>query len=78
MNINILYNFKIDYYNTAGDLVRNYAEHTVLLKPMQSIEYVIEEKDKEGGTGANFVVCWGTNGYHVKPMFQGIIIINFF
>jgi len=64
----------IDYYNSAGELVRKYAENTVLLKPMQSIEYVIEEEDNEGGTGANFIVDWGTNGFQVKPIFQGIMI----
>lgn len=64
----------IDYYNSAGEMVRKYSPNIILLKPMQSIEYVIEEEDKEGGTGANFIVNWGTNGYKVRPMFQGIMI----
>lgn len=64
----------IDYYNSNGDLVRHYLEKILLLKPMQSIEYVIEEEDTEGGTGANFIVNWGTNDSSVKPIFQGIMI----
>jgi hypothetical protein len=69
-----IYLENIDYYNSAGEKVRGYIENTVLLKPMQSLEYVIEEDDNEGGTGANFIVNWGTNGFQAKPIFQGIMI----
>ncbi|MFK7936115.1 MAG: DUF3124 domain-containing protein, partial [Saprospiraceae bacterium] len=44
----------IDYYDTNGKLVRRFIDKTLLLTPMQSIEYVIEEADKTGGVGANF------------------------
>ncbi|AXT53085.1 DUF3124 domain-containing protein [Aquimarina sp. BL5] len=29
------------------------------LKPLESIEYVIEEKDTLGVSGANFLITWG-------------------
>ena len=65
----------IDYYNTEGKLVRNYLiDKTLELSPMQSIEYVIEEDDTEGGSGANFIINWAANNKEVHPIFQGVMI----
>lgn len=64
----------IDYYNTDGDLVKHFLDKTLVLKPMQSIEYVIEEADKSGGTGANFIVNWGGMKKDLKPIIQGVMI----
>ncbi len=65
----------IEYYDTNGALVREYIDNKVLvLKPMQSIDYVIDEKDDTGGTGANFIIKWGANSTNPKPMFQGVMI----
>lgn len=41
---------------------------------MQSVEYVIEENDTKGGTGANFVICWSSESDMVMPLFEGIMI----
>lgn len=65
---------KIDYYNNDGLLVRSYVEGVLLLKPMQSVQYVIEKDDQEGGTGANFIVCWGANQDQLHPVMQGVMI----
>lgn len=64
----------IDYYDTNGTLVHRYLTRTILLKAMQSIEYVIAEDDVKGGTGANFIVNWGASKSDVKPIFQGVMI----
>lgn len=65
---------EINYYDSHGDLVRSYIDRTLLLKPMQSIEYVIEEDDTSGGTGANFLVRWGARRSDLIPIFQGVMI----
>ncbi len=64
----------IDYYDTYGTLVRNYLDEILQLNPLQSIEYVIEEEDTEGGTGANFIVNWGAENKSINPLFQGVMI----
>lgn len=64
----------IDYYDTNGSLVREYIDNNLLLKPMQSIDYVIEEEDKIGGTGANFILVWGAKTKDIKPIFQGVMV----
>jgi hypothetical protein len=69
-----IYVFSIDYYNSAGQKVRRYNESTLLLKPMESVEFVVENKDDTGGVGANFVVEWGARQGAQKPYFQGVMI----
>lgn len=70
-----LYLGDIDYYDTEGTLVRRYiANQNLALKPMQSIEYVIDEADDVGGTGANFIITWAARHHQVRPVFQGVMI----
>lgn len=65
----------IRYYDSGGALIRNYLKDEVLvLKPMQSIEYVIERNDTAGGTGANFLLNWAARTSSVNPVFQGVMI----
>lgn len=69
-----IYVFTIDYYNSGGEKVRRYNESALLLKPMESAEFVVENKDDAGGVGANFVVEWGAKPGAQKPFFQGVMI----
>jgi hypothetical protein len=62
------------YYNTHGHLIRSYIKKTVYLSPLETIAIVIEEKDKEGGTGANFIFDWKTKTATSEPLFEGIMI----
>jgi hypothetical protein len=64
---------KIDYYNTKGDLVKSFIDRTLVLAPMQSIDYVIDRDDNTGGVGANFLVMWGAKR-HTNPIFQAVMI----
>jgi hypothetical protein len=64
----------IDYYNTTGELVRNYLKSNISLKPLETIDYVIEEKDKTGGTGSNFIIIWSAKCVNLHPVFQGVMI----
>ncbi len=69
-----IYVFAIDYYNSGGEKVRRYNESALLLKPMESAEFVVENKDDTGGVGANFVVEWGAKAEAQRPYFQGVMI----
>ena len=63
----------VDYYNTSGHFVRSYIQSPIYLKPLESIEYVIEEEDTSGGSGANFLITWGAQK-NLKPIFQGVMV----
>ena len=64
----------IEYFNTRGDKVRDFLDHPILVLPMATLEYVIEEDDRSGGSGANFIVVLSTKKSHVKPVIQAIMI----
>jgi len=64
----------IDYYNTTGELVRKFLSKNIILKPLETIDYVIEEKDITGGTGANFIIIWSAKRCNLNPIFQGVMI----
>lgn len=69
-----IYITSIDYYNSSGKSIKEFLKNPIVLKPMQSIEYVIDEADTSGGTGANFVIKWGSTNKNVAPIFEGIMI----
>ncbi|MDW3195433.1 MAG: DUF3124 domain-containing protein [Cytophagales bacterium] len=69
-----LYINSIDYYNTEGDLVNRYLEQPIFLKPMASIDYVVDEEDDSGGSGANFIVVWGSQSSTTQPIIQAVMI----
>ncbi len=68
-----LYITNVTYYNTIGEVVRNYVDKSIFLKPLETIEYVIEQEDTEGGTGANFIIDWSAK-HKIKPIFQGVMV----
>lgn len=63
----------VDYYNTAGDFVHDYLKAPVYLKPLETIDYVIDEEDDTGGSGANFLIYWGSNK-KITPIFESIMV----
>jgi hypothetical protein len=64
----------VDYYETQGKLIKKYIEAPVTLKPLESMRYVIPEKDKSGGSGANFIVGWAADLPVNPPIVESIMI----
>ncbi|MEQ9298636.1 MAG: DUF3124 domain-containing protein [Cyclobacteriaceae bacterium] len=64
----------IDYYDTRGALVREYLDQPFYLNPMATIDYVVDEQDDLGGSGANFIVTWSARNPAMKPLIQAIMI----
>ena len=63
-----------NYYNTHGELIRKYLTTPVFVRPMETIEIVVNEDDKEGGTGANFVFEWAMKKQALEPFFEAVMI----
>lgn len=63
-----------NYYNTHGDLTREYVKAPIYIKPMETLEIVIAELDIEGGTGGNFMFDWHTPKQCPEPLFEAIMI----
>jgi hypothetical protein len=69
-----IYILKADYFDTHGQLIRHYFDHPIYLTPMETVEIVIDEVDREGGTGANFIFQWQTKPTTAEPLFEGVMI----
>ncbi len=64
----------VDYYETQGKLLKHFLDKPVTLKAMESIRYIIPEKDKDGGSGANFIVRWKADTMVNPPVMESIMI----
>ncbi|MBV6640304.1 MAG: DUF3124 domain-containing protein [Cyclobacteriaceae bacterium] len=72
-----IYIMKAEYFDTSGELIRTYFDKPIFLKPMETVEIVIDQEDKSGGSGANFIFDWLVKpGVH-KPIFECVMISTY-
>ena len=48
--------------------------NTGTLNPLESLRYVIPEKDESGGSSANFMVKWQSDTFVNPPIIESIMI----
>lgn len=65
---------KADYYNTEGHVIRKYFNDPIFLKPLETVEIVIDEADSTGGTGGNFLFDWAVSDERNAPLFEAVMI----
>lgn len=67
-----MYVSSVDYYSSHGEKLRSYLNKTIELNPLQSIDFVVEERDTQGGSGPCFVAkcAYNTNA----PVIQAVMI----
>lgn len=69
-----IYINRAEYYDTSGKLIRTYIKRPVFVAPMETVEIIIDENDKMGGSGANFLFDWTIkDGVH-EPLFEAVMI----
>ena len=64
----------VDYYETQGKLLKKHIDKPLTLKPLESVRYIIPEKDKSGGSGANFIVEWRAEKVVNPPVIESVMI----
>lgn len=64
----------VDYFDSNGNLLKNYAEKPIKLKSLASIRYVIKGSDTSGGSGAKFIVRWESKEPVNPPLIEAIMI----
>ncbi len=69
-----IYLNSIEYFNTQGKLVKKYLEQTIKLAPFQTIEFLVEDRDSSGGSGANFLVEWRAENEVEKPLIETVMV----
>ncbi|PIE70097.1 MAG: hypothetical protein CSA22_09715 [Deltaproteobacteria bacterium] len=65
---------QVDYFETQGKKVKAFIDAPIQLRPLESVRYVIPEKDTRGGSGANFIVKWTANRAVNAPIAEAIMI----
>ncbi|MEO1435780.1 MAG: DUF3124 domain-containing protein [Bacteroidota bacterium] len=69
-----IYLQRADYFDTKGNAIRTYFDQAIYIAPMETVEIVIDELDKSGGTGANFLFDWKVKSGSNEPLFEAIMI----
>jgi len=64
----------VEYYGTEGKLLRQYLERAITLNPFGTTRFVLPQKDKTGGSGANFVVKWKAEKPVNSPIIESVMI----
>lgn len=65
------------YYDSYGKLLHSYIDSVLLLSPLESVELVVEEDEKEGGAGANFIIEWAAGKYADQLLIQSVMISTY-
>ncbi|SFR52531.1 Protein of unknown function [Robiginitalea myxolifaciens] len=72
-----IYLSSADYFDTHGTLIRSYFSKRIFIRPMETVEIIIDEVDKDGGTGANFIFDWQVPEGALPPHFEAVMISTY-
>ena len=62
------------YVGTEGQVLKEYVETPILLGPLASTEFFVDEQDRSGGLGANFLVEWVAEQPVYGPVVEAVMI----
>lgn len=65
---------RVFYYDSEGILLRSYLEQPLRIAPLATAEFLVEEGDASGGSGANFVVEWASENALTQPVVEAVMI----
>ena len=69
-----VYFSKVDYYDTEGKKVESFLDGPIELKPLETIEFLVERRDSSGGSGANFLVEWLSEDKVDMPLIEAVMV----
>jgi hypothetical protein len=64
----------VRYYDTDGNLVRDYISEPVEVSPLATTGFLVEGAESSGGWGANFIVEWGAEQPVYEPVIEAIMV----
>lgn len=64
----------VDYFDSEGTLLKSYLDQPRRLGPLASTYVVIDERDRSGGVGANFIVTWESESPLTPPVVEAVMI----
>lgn len=64
----------IRYFDTGGKELKEYLRSPIVLSPLASTDFLVEERDASGGAGANFLVEWEAEVVVSEPMIETVMV----
>ena len=64
----------VRYYDTNGDLVRNYVEDPIEVSALATTGLLVEARDTTGGWGSNFIVEWVAEEPVSEPIVEAVMV----
>lgn len=65
---------EVAYYDTAGKLVKQFADSEIEVGPLATVDFFVPEEDRTGGTGANFLVRWASESPITDPVVEAVMV----
>lgn len=65
---------KASYYDSEGNLLKEYLPKPMTIAPLASTRYIVEESEVRGGSGAKFLVEWQAAKSVTEPIIESIMI----
>lgn len=69
-----IYVTRAEYFDEKGISVRSYLDRPIYIAPLETVEIVIDERDREGGAGAKFLFDWQIQPGSLEPLIEGVMI----
>ncbi|MFO7595009.1 MAG: DUF3124 domain-containing protein [Desulfocurvibacter africanus] len=64
----------VEYFNSEGKLVRSQIKEPIRLPAMGTKEFLVEQNDLTGGSGANFIVRWRASEPINAPIVETVMV----
>ena len=65
---------RIQYVGSDGETIRPYLDAPRLLRPLATLDVVVDQGDRSGGSGASFLVEWTADGPVAPPVVEAVMI----
>ncbi len=64
----------VRYFDSEGRKLRDYVSRPSVLGPRATVEFVIQEQDREGGPGASFEIEWEGAEVIDDPLVEAVMV----
>lgn len=64
----------LQYFDNDGQLLRDYLQAPIVLDPLASTDFLVEQRDMAGGVGANFLVNWAAEDPVSLPIVEAVMV----
>lgn len=66
----------VEYFDSAGKLLRQYLTKPLTMAPLETVDFFVENRERQGGTGANFIVIWKANDPINPPIMETVQVYH--